>query len=65
MIGEEEGFSMVQEIGDGTFNTVYSAYDTVHGCTVAIKVPKNKAGRSLLEREANIMHRLAHCKCRT
>jgi len=64
MIGEEEGFSMIQEIGDGTFSTVYSAYDTVQRCTVALKVPKNQAGRNLLEREANIMHRLAHCKCK-
>lgn len=55
---------MIQEIGDGTFSTVYSAYDTVQRCTVALKVPKNQAGRNLLEREANIMHRLAHCKCK-
>ena len=64
MIGEEGVFSTIQEIGDGTFSTVYSAYDALHSCTVAIKVPKNKAGLRLLEKEANTMIRLAHCKRR-
>lgn len=56
-------FTSISEIGDGTFSTVYSAFDSVHRLTVAIKVPKNKAGITLLRKEASTLHYLQQCKC--
>lgn len=57
-------FSAVQQIGEGTFSKVYSAFHTAEGITVAVKVAKNREGQALLEKEASIMRRLSHCKRR-
>jgi len=57
-------FSAVHEVGDGTFSTVFSAFDASRGTTVAVKVAKNKAGAALMAKEAKTMHRLRHCQCK-
>ena len=57
-------FSAVQQIGEGTFSKVYSAFHAAEGTTVAVKVAKNREGQGLLEKEASVMHRLSHCKRR-
>lgn len=60
-----DGYRLQGRLGEGGFATVYSAYDTVNRCRVAIKIPDDRHMSNTqtlddLRREVDIMASLKH-----